>query len=33
MRKKLNQLYDNKLLNKISKNPVRYTLNTDYLEQ
>lgn len=32
IRKKLNKLYENKLLNKISKNPVRYTLNPDYLE-
>ncbi|WP_077369924.1 Fic family protein [Anaerosalibacter sp. Marseille-P3206] len=32
IRKKLNRLYENKLLNKISKNPVRYTLNPDYLE-
>ncbi|NMB09687.1 MAG: Fic family protein [Tissierellia bacterium] len=33
IRKKLNQLYENKLLNKISKNPLRYTLNSNYLEQ
>ena len=33
IRKKLNKLYEIKLLNKISKNPVRYTLNPDYLEQ
>lgn len=33
IRKKLNKLFELKLLNKISKNPVRYTLNSDYLEQ
>lgn len=33
IRKKLNKLYEIKLLDKISKNPVRYILNPDYLEQ
>ncbi len=33
IRKKLNELFELKLLNKISKNPVRYILNPDYLEQ
>lgn len=33
IRKKLNKLYEIKLLDKTSKNPVRYILNPDYLEQ
>lgn len=33
IRKKLNELFELKLLNKISKNPARYILNTNYLEQ
>lgn len=32
IRKKLNKLDEMKLLKKISKNPVRYVLNSDYLE-
>lgn len=33
IRKKLNKLYEIKLLDKISKNPVRYILNPNYLER
>lgn len=33
IRKKLNYLYEMKLLNKTSKNPIRYILNPKYLEE
>lgn len=33
IRRKLNRLFELQLLNKISKNPIRYILNPDYLEQ